>query len=154
MKRMISARYLLRHRSMLALLAMVMVLRSLIAPGFMLETSAETPLGFTLTLCEGFGSFDRIDTDIVSVHAHGDHSTHSGHDNVPAGNNPANENHGMPSVTCAALSVSSAYIEIPHDVSGLFYQSVVADIRPDFIAVVIRTFNSLPQQPRAPPFLS
>ena len=73
-----SFRHLLRDRSLLTLLALAVVLRSLIAPGFMLEASADAPFGLTVTLCEGLGGIDQID-GMSAMSGHADHSQHADH---------------------------------------------------------------------------
>jgi len=143
-------RHLLRDRSLLTLLAMAVVLRSLIAPGFMLEASADAPFGLTVTLCEGLGGIDQID-GMSAMNGHADHSQHAGHDMPEDSTSHSGMDHSKPSAGCAALAVSSAYIEIPHDVSAQLGLLVTETIRPDLFPAFTHNIYSQPQQPRAPP---
>lgn len=154
MPRMTGLRTLLRDRSLLVILTLAVVLRSMIAPGFMLDTRADSPLGISLTFCEGFGGINRITPasadDHTSHHAHAmqmdhampvDNSTHADH----------NQDHSIPSASCAALSISSTYIDIPHDITAQLAPPLAVVIRSEASSPLYRNSHNKPQQPRAPP---
>lgn len=135
------------HRNSLFfwLLALTVGLRSLIAPGFMLETNGDGPLGLGIVLCEGLNGALPLDT------GNSDHVAHQHHDSGMSQDESAS---GMAGTTCALWSTSSTFVET------LVFASdhLVPAGQDPFVAVTPVLNQSLyrqtPQQPRAPPVLS
>ena len=97
-----------RLQAVFWLLAVTVLLRSLVAPGFMLETSGETPWGFTITLCGGFDGAAGLEAPVGPPH--GDHA-HDG----PAGADPDHElEHGLYSTHCAVWAAGGGFIASLH----------------------------------------
>lgn len=137
------------HRNSLLfwLLALTVGLRALIAPGYMLETNGDGPLGLGIILCEGVNGsvpFKPVSDDPHAMH-HGHHDTGMPEDQAA---------NGMTGATCALWSASSTFVETIAFVSDHLFP-----VRPErYIAVVTVLHNALyrqqPQQPRAPPGFS
>lgn len=154
MRRMTSLRNMLRDRSLLVLLTLAVVLRSMIAPGFMLDTSADSPLGISLTFCEGFAGINSVKPASTDEHSgHHAHAMHMDHA-MPADDSTHadhNQDHSMPSASCAALSISSTFIDIPHDLTAPLAPQTAAVIRSEESSPLYQNSHTKPQQPRAPP---
>jgi len=100
---MIPLRKLSRHGLKMWLLLAALVLRSLVAPGFMLEASDDNPFGVTVTLCGGMNNIDAIEGLTSVEHAHANHvydSTDTKQD----------DKHDPLSTHCATWSAGSAYM--------------------------------------------
>lgn len=133
------------HRSgfLLWLLALTVSLRALIAPGFMLETNGDGPLGLGIVLCEGLNGPSPLRQVSEDPHA-----AHHDHDNSVPADEAAT---GMSGATCALWSTSSTFVE-----AIAFVSDQLSPAGPDqFVATapVLNNslFRQLPQQPRAPP---
>lgn len=136
------------HRNSLLfwLLALTVGLRTLIAPGYMLETNGDGPLGLGIVLCEGLNGTLPLKSVTDDPHA-----AHHGHDTGVPEDQAAN---GMTGTTCALWSTSSTFIE-----TLVFTGDHLLPVGPErFVAVVPVLHNTLyrqqPQQPRAPPVFS
>lgn len=65
----------LRKAPLMGLLTIALLMRSLIAPGFMLETSNESPSGLAVVFCEGLNGVDVLNSmPTMHHHHHGDSS--------------------------------------------------------------------------------
>src|SRR5262249_21005692 len=134
-----------RNGLLLWLLAMTVGMRALIAPGFMLETNGDGPLGLGIVLCKGLNGAIPLKSasDPHAMHQH--HGTGIPEDETAS---------GMTGATCALWSTSSTFVETITFASDHLFPS-----GPDqFVAAVPVLNNSLyrqlPQQPRAPPSFS
>jgi hypothetical protein len=131
-----------RNSLFLWLLAITVGLRALIAPGFMLETGGDGPLGLSIVLCEGLnGKTPASPSDDL-------HAIHNHHDNAVSEENAST---GMAGETCGLWSTSSTFVQ-----TIAFAHGHLFPVGPDQYVTVSSTFNAplfrqQPQQPRAPP---
>lgn len=134
-----------RNSTLLWLLAMALGLRALIAPGFMLETNGDGPLGLGIVLCEGLNG--AIPLQSVSEDPHALHKHHG--NGVPE--DEAASGMTMTGATCGMWSTSSTFVETTAFVSGHLFP-----VGPDQFVADVHVINDpfyrqQPQQPRAPP---
>jgi len=132
-----------RNSLLLCLLALSLGLRSLIAPGFMLNTGGDGLFGLSITLCGSAGElavFD--DPHLAHTDASPDHHNHD-HDHEAAG--------GLLSNTCGLWSTSATYVQfITLDTDHLL-QVNRDEFQINYHAPNIRLSHRLQRQPRAPP---
>jgi hypothetical protein len=138
-------RHPLRHSGKMWLLVTALLLRSLIAPGFMLEFNPDSLLGVTVSPCSGMNSIDAIKGLTSGEHEHAGHgSVHS--------TDGQNEEHTAISTHCATWSVGNAFMVSLHTGN----QGLLADLR-DVTFLITRDNPSSPYFPtlhhpsRAPP---
>jgi len=132
-----------RNSLFLWLLAITVGLRALIAPGFMLETGGDGPLGLSIVLCEG------LNGKTTGSPSDDPHAIHKHHGNAATDEDVST---GMAGETCGLWSTSSTFVQtiaIAHD--HLFPAG------PDQYVIFSSSINTplfrqQPQQPRAPPF--
>jgi len=130
-----------RNRLVLWLLALSLVLRSLIAPGFMLTTDGDGPFGLSITLCGSAGELAVFD-DPHLAHAGSSTDQHT-HDHEAAG--------GLLSNTCGLWSTSATYVQFITIDTDRLLQVVHDEFQINYDAPNIRVSHRLQQQPRAPP---
>ena len=99
-------RKIYRKSAVYWLLASSICLRSLIAPGFMLDTSADNPLDLRITICNGINGINSID-GLASMHQqhHDHHGMHDGGDDT---NSHDHENDHFTAV-CGLWSASGTF---------------------------------------------
>lgn len=126
-------------------LIMTMALRSLISPGFMLSVNEESPLGISITFCEGLNG-SSITTSLNDQHTDHKQSSLEGF-NPKTGDYTANQ-------TCGSWATSSIYLQVVHvDLSELLEvfseQYPVNKYQPNFLSTIRSQ-----QHARAPPLSS
>ena len=131
-----------RNSLFLWLLAITVGLRALIAPGFMLETGGDGPLGLSIVLCEG------LNGKTTGSPSDDPHAIHKHHGNAAADEDVST---GMAGETCGLWSTSSTFVETIAFVSDHLFPA-----GPDQYVTVSSSINTplfrrQPQQPRAPP---
>jgi len=140
-------RHLSRHRGRMWLLLTALLLRSFIAPGFMLEFNPDSLLGVSVTPCGGMNGIDAIQGLSADGHEHAGHgSAHSA--------DGQDEEHNAMSTHCATWSVGSAFMVSLH--TGI--PGRLADLREETFLVTrddptIPYFPTLHHPSRAPPLL-
>jgi len=128
-----------RNSLVLWLLVLSLGLRSLIAPGYMLTTDAESPFGLSIALC---GS-------AVGLAIFND--PHLAHVNIGAEQPNHEATSGLLSNTCGLWSTSATYVHfITIDVDHLL-QVIHDEFQINYDAPNIRLSHRPQQQPRAPP---
>jgi len=132
-----------RNSQLLWLLAIAVGLRALIAPGFMLETNGDGPLGLAIVLCEGLNGAILTGT---SDDPHAQHGTHHG-----GGTTEENSVTGLTGATCGLWSTSSTFVE-----SVAFIADHLFPLGPDqfslaYTPLIAYLSPQQPHQPRAPP---
>ena len=96
-------RKLITHRKLAAFLAIGMLLRSIVAVGYMLETQPADGSLLSITICGGPAGINAIAGLDSHAHHHGNH--HSHHDNTNNKHDHAAKDH--PISTCSFWSASS-----------------------------------------------
>ena len=132
------------HRNSLCLwlLAIAVSLRALIAPGFMLETNGDGPLGLAIVLCDG------LNGTVLSDATEDPHALHQHHGNMQTQDQASN---GLEGATCGMWSTSSTFVQtIAFAADHLFPvgpdQYVITNT-----AVTSTLYRQQSQNPRAPP---
>ena len=131
-----------RNSLFLWLLAITVGLRALIAPGFMLETGGDGPLGLSIVLCEG------LNGKIPATPSDDPHAIHKHHGNATTDEDVSA---GMAGETCGLWSTSSTFVQ-----TITFAHDHLFPVGPDQYVTVRSSFNTplfrqQPHQPRAPP---
>lgn len=132
-----------RHKPLFIwLLILSLGLRSLIAPGFMLDTRGDGPLGLGITFCGGLNGINTIAglDDPHSMHhdSDGDSDSHDMHD-------------GLFGAGCGLWSASATYVEVLSPGIDELVQISSEDFYPGYTSSFPRSLALLRQQPRAPP---
>ena len=127
---------------LLWLVVITVCLRSLIAPGFMLETNGDGPLGLSIVLCDGITVAAPADPKIDP------HALHKHPGSVDADENTST---GMAGETCGLWSTSSTFVQ-----TLVFASDHLVPFGPDEYIVSLDSliaplYRQQPQQPRAPP---
>lgn len=134
-----------RNSMVLALLALSLCLRSLIAPGFMLTTDVDSPFGLSITLCGSAAELAVFD-DPHLAHGNTDPAqpqhAHD-HDHEAAG--------GLLSNTCGLWSTSATYVQFISIDTDYMLQVDRDEFQINYHSPNIRLSHRLQQQPRAPP---
>ena len=131
-----------RYRAIFWLLAMVLAMRSLVAPGFMLDFNDENPLGITITLCGGWANSDQPDN------FDDPHAMHKGIDT-----NQHESDYNLSSTSCELWSTSSTFVQtVDINIYNLLQPGADIYLIPNNVFHDHLSFLS-PQQPRAPPSL-
>jgi len=132
---------------LLWLVVITVCLRSLIAPGYMLDTGSAGAFGIRITLCGGLNDLQAIkglDTGEVDHHAHhGMQHDEQGDDDV---------GQGMSSALCGVWTASTATLTTTHAI--LANLTLIAEAEQfvlNFGSPLIRSLHDKQQQPRAPP---
>jgi hypothetical protein len=132
-----------RNSAVFWLLAIVIALRSFVAPGFMLNVDEESPLGISITLCGGWTGSEQLDVfdDIHAMHK-------GGH---PEQHDHQTENGLTSSTECGVWSTSSTFVQaVVINLDNLLDFGSDA-FRPAYHTPYYRVSFQNPQQPRAPP---
>lgn len=137
-----------RKAALFWLLVMAVALRSLIAPGLMLNPEVEGPLGVGISFCDGFDTIASQDffSDPHSAHSHTDtsHGSH-GHEH------PAGTDHDLSGHGCGLWNVSSLYVHTLHFSFEHTRYFGPDRLRADYHTPFGKETYRKPQQARAPP---
>lgn len=135
-----SLRHFITRRIMVRLLVSVIMVRSLIAVGFMLSVSGH---GLELVFCDGPVSFKPVNNDISKRHVHGEHDHHS---MGQAGDSQLYISPSCSDWSTSSLLVINNSIEFitPHQVTEL-----ISPVTLNFIDQSVSSINLI----RAPPYL-
>ena len=140
-------RNMYKHASTLVWVLLLSVfLRSLIAPGFMLDTSGDEPFEINITLCEGLNGVNAIEG---MEHMHHDH--HGMHDGGDDQNHDHEPDHFT--ATCGLWSGSSTFIEIVALDNDYLLQGNGHEHVLQYFTPYIKTNYRQKHQPRAPPVI-
>jgi hypothetical protein len=131
-----------RYRAIFWLLAMVIAMRSLVAPGFMLDFNGENPLGITITLCGGWANSDQPDP------LDDPHAMHKG---IDTNQHQHESDYELSGTSCEIWSTSSTFVQtVVINIKDLLQLGSDNYLFPKNIIYDRLSFLS-PQQPRAPP---
>jgi hypothetical protein len=134
---------------LLWLVVVTVCLRSLIAPGFMVESGGGGMFDIRITLCGGLNAIDAIkgmDSTDADHHAH-HRMQHEGKDE--------NAGQDMSSASCGVWSASVASLATTHAVlANLTLIAAAERFDLDYNSPLIRSLYYKHQQPRAPPVIS
>lgn len=139
-------KFLRKQGLVLWLLAIMIGLRGLIAPRFMLDTSGDGPLGLSIVFCEGLNGNT---FPLPSANSTTDHHQHHGSDS-----SAPETTTGMVGHSCALWSISSLYMESVVAVSHQLFLPDSDLYETQFVTLLASIYFRQPQQPRAPPVTS
>jgi len=139
---MVCMRKVHRNSAVLWLLALSLGLRSLIAPGFMLNVNGEGPFGLSITLCGGLHGAHELSV------FDDPHLTHGKSDFTPHNHEAEN---GLVGNGCGLWSTSATYVQTVSINTDQLLQLDRDRFQIDYLAPNIRGYHRLQQQPRAPP---
>jgi hypothetical protein len=131
----------LLHGSAIRILTALIILRSLLAPGFMVEPDGDSFTGFTISICENI--YGVYDMDTTASMSHGHHGSDSGQDHT-------SDTHHL-STLCDALSLSTAFLDIQHSHNDLYLIAVITILPIDDSSLSLLNPIHSRQQARAPP---
>jgi len=132
-----------RNTLLLWLLAITVGLRALIAPGFMLETNGDGPLGLAIVLCEG------LNGAIPSGSSDDPRALHGKHHGSGTAEEDATT--GLTGTTCGLWSTSSTFVETIAFAGDHLFPLGPDQFVPVNTPLISHLFRQQPQQPRAPP---
>jgi len=154
-----ATRKYLRNMPAVALLVLAVLLRSLIAPGLVVENDKDYPLGFQLAYCDDLipsritdnssaHATGHVDPghvyDIIGVSGSPDTHTGNGHDH--------SRGYGLSEGHCGLWSASGIFLaDISWQFSRQFEVQSAVQLRPDYDGVFSRADLISDAQPRAPP---
>lgn len=137
-------RTLQRKAAWFWLFALAISLRSLIAPGFMLDTGGEGPFGLSITFCGGLNGINNIPAvhDAHAAHGAANHTVdHQGYDS----------GHGLVNAGCGLWSTSATFVQNIDFSSDHLWLSGPDRFRIDYQSPSLRASHGLRLQARAPP---
>jgi hypothetical protein len=129
------------------LFALAIGLRSLIAPGFMLNTGGDGPFGLSITFCGGLNGADNIPAvhdPHAAHHGAGDHAVDQSHET----------GHGLVNAGCGLWSASATFVQNIEFTSDHLLLSGPDQFQIDYQSPSLRAFHGLRLQARAPPVAS
>jgi hypothetical protein len=124
------------------LLAMVIAMRSLVAPGFMLDFNDDNPLGITIILCGGWANSDQPDNF---------DDPHAMHKGIDTNQHQHESEYYLSGTSCELWSTSSTFVQtVVINIDNLLQLGSDIYLFPNIVFFDRISFLS-PQQPRAPP---
>jgi hypothetical protein len=131
-----------RNHIVFWLLATVIAMRSLIAPGFMLDVDNDSPLGINISFCGGWNN--NLQPDLMD-------DPHAIHNNSDANQHDHDAEYELTGSACEIWSSSTTFVE-----TKLLYLDHLLELGTDNFQNRYKVFHYSvsflnPQQPRAPP---
>jgi len=160
-------RSVLRNSPVLTILAVAVVLRSLIAPGLIVENTSNNPVGLTVAYCEDFSKSPQVSISGLSQ-SDGHSHLHIGHvydlqglagQNVDTTGHTHTgleheSGHGLSSTHCGLWTASASFLaDINPNFSGQQFVRGSGVFNSEYNTPHRKASYNQQQQPRAPPFL-
>ena len=141
----VNGRKAYQGRTTIWLIAAMLVLRSLIAPGYMLDIRGEGIGGLHITLCEGLNG---------ALQSDGDHNAHAGHGTGQPDPGESTSEHDTGLTSCGLWATSSTF----NQTASLLHENLFRFDPDEFSHTLYLLVSSQTiyrqHQPRAPPVSS